>query len=120
METRELTCVVCPAGCKITVTLNGTDVVSVTGNTCPRGKSYAESEVTNPVRTLTSSVVLTSDAGEKMLPVKTDRPIPKSTMFEAMKIIHKTKISSPVKTGDIIVKDFIEPGTNLVACKDFN
>ena len=39
--TRELTCIGCPLGCPITVTMNDTDVVSVTGNTCPRGDDYA-------------------------------------------------------------------------------
>ena len=39
MKTRELTCIVCPLGCRIKVELDGDKIVSVTGNTCPRGKS---------------------------------------------------------------------------------
>ena len=42
MTEKELVCVVCPMGCRITVTLNGDEIVSVTGNSCPRGKAYAE------------------------------------------------------------------------------
>ncbi|MBE6726127.1 MAG: DUF1667 domain-containing protein [Ruminococcaceae bacterium] len=120
MTTRELTCVVCPAGCRMTVTLDeGGAVLSVEGNTCKRGKDYAISEITHPVRTLTSTVPLTTAEGEKMLPVRTDKAIPKEKLFEAMAIIRKSKASAPVHTGDVLIPDFIEPGTNLVACKDF-
>ena len=73
MITKELTCVVCPAGCKVLVTLDeNNQVIDVTGHTCPRGKKYAESEVTNPVRTLTSTVTVQTKDGAKMLPVRTD------------------------------------------------
>ncbi len=118
--TRELTCVVCPAGCRITVELDEEGkILSVTGNTCPRGKNYAENEVTHPVRTLTSTVLIETEDGVKLIPVKTDRPIPKEKLFEAMEIVKNIHIKAPYKTGDIICADFIEKGTNLVACKEF-
>ena len=59
MEKRELTCIGCPLGCSITVTLNGKEVTSVTGNTCSRGAIYAKKEVTDPTRIVTSSVSVT-------------------------------------------------------------
>ena len=120
MITKELTCVVCPAGCKVLVTLDeNNQIVDVTGHTCPRGKKYAESEVTNPVRTLTSTVTVQTKDGAKMLPVRTDKPIPRPTLFEAMEIVRKTIVTAPVKTGDVLVENFIEEGTSLIACKDF-
>ncbi len=119
MITKELTCVVCPAGCRITVTLDENNkVVDVTGQTCVRGKKYAESEVTNPVRTLTSTVTVITKDGAKMLPVRTDKPIPRPTLFDAMKIVRSIKAVAPVHTGDVIAANFIEEGTNLIACKD--
>ncbi len=120
MTTKQLTCVVCPAGCRMTVTLDDAgSVQKVEGNTCVRGKSYAESEITHPVRTLTSTVAVRMDGGKKMLPVRTNKPIPKESLFEAMKIIASLTVNAPVHTGDVIYKDFIEEGTDLVACKDF-
>lgn len=59
MEKRELTCIGCPLGCSITVTFNGKEVTSVTGNTCSRGAIYAKKEVTDPTRIVTSSVRVT-------------------------------------------------------------
>ena len=59
MEKRELTCIGCPLGCAITVTLEGGEVKDVAGFTCKRGKEYACKEVTNPTRIVTSTVRLT-------------------------------------------------------------
>ncbi len=114
---KKMTCVVCPNGCPLEVTLDETGaVVSVTGNTCPRGKTYAVSETTHPVRTLTTTVTI-DGAAESRLPVKTDHPIPKETLFEAMKLASAVRVHTPVRRGDVILADFIEKGTNLVACK---
>ena len=121
MTTKELTCVVCPAGCRVTVILDDAGkVTDVQGHTCKRGKIYAESEVTHPVRTLTSTVIVETDSGTKMLPVKTDKPIPRESLFEAMSIIRKYIAKAPVKIGDVLIANFIENGTNLVACKDLD
>ncbi len=125
--TKELICVVCPAGCNIKVELDGEGkIVSVTGNTCFRGKEYAESEVTNPTRTLTSTVPVyfSENAEPVMLPVRTNRPIPRGKLGEAMEIIHKTKVVSAegVKVGGVVIADFsrklgIEGDVDLIACK---
>lgn len=119
MKTKELTCVVCPVGCKITVELDDNDkITKVEGNTCLRGKKYAESEVTAPVRTLTSTVVIHTKNGSRMLPVRTDRPIPRQSLFEAMKLVRAFEVTAPVATGDVLIENFIEEGTSLIACKD--
>ena len=98
-------------GCKITVTeINGKKEFS--GYTCPRGKLYAENEVVDPKRVVTSTVKTTCG---KVVPVKTDRPISKKDMFEVMKVINSTVCSLPVKTGDIIIKDVF--GSNIISAK---
>ena len=53
-----------------------------------------------------------------LVPVKTDKPIPKARLFEAMEKLNRIEIPAPINCGDVIVKDFIEDGTNLVACRD--
>ncbi|MDD5866147.1 MAG: DUF1667 domain-containing protein, partial [Lachnospiraceae bacterium] len=58
-EKKNLTCICCPMGCQITVTLKDGEVTDVTGNTCKRGDIYARKEVTNPTRVVTSSVRVT-------------------------------------------------------------
>lgn len=107
---RNLTCIVCPIGCDIKVQFENGKVISVTGNTCPRGKAYAESEVTNPVRTITTTV---KSACGKVIPVKTLTPISKEKVFEAMKIINSVKPCLPILAGDVIIEDVF--GAKLVA-----
>ena len=62
-----LTCIVCPLGCGIEVEIKDGKILSIKGNTCKKGKDYAEAECTFPTRTLTTTV--RTDSGY-MLPVK--------------------------------------------------
>ena len=110
---RLLTCVECPRGCQITVKTEDGKVIEVTGNTCPKGKAYAENEVTAPRRVVTSTVK--SDKGI-MIPVKTSKPVLKANMFEIIKKINTVTVTLPIKLGDVVLKD-IEDGIDLVATK---
>ena len=85
MTEKNLTCIVCPLGCSIKVTLDGEKIVNVEGNSCPRGKEYAVSECTNPMRTLTTTIKC--DNG-RVLPVKTKKPIPKGKLKEYMDFVN--------------------------------
>ena len=107
---RNLTCIVCPIGCDIKVEYQDGKVLSVVGNTCPRGKVYAESEVTNPVRTVTTTV---KSIEGKIIPVKTTAPISKEKVFDAMKIINSAKPCLPISAGDVIIEDVF--GAKLIA-----
>lgn len=110
---RKLTCIVCPLGCELNVKLDNEKIISVSGNTCPRGKIYAENECTNPQRTVTSTVRCEDGS---MLSVKTDRTIPKDKMFDCMRIINKTVAKLPVSVGDVIAGDVF--GANIVATEN--
>ena len=112
---RNLTCIACPLGCNLTVTLDGKEIVSVEGNTCPRGKEYAVSECLSPVRTVTTTMMC--ENGE-LLPVKTKNPIPKDKIFEAMAEINKTVAKLPVSVGDVLIDDLF--GSSVVATQDKN
>ena len=116
-STRTLTCIGCPLGCQITVSMQGEEIVSVTGNTCPRGDKYARSEVTNPVRTVTSIVRV--DNGEiAMVSVKTASDIPKAMIFDIMKEIDSARVNAPVKIGDVIIPNICNSGVDLIATKN--
>ena len=110
---RELTCIVCPVGCSLLVELVDGKVFEVKGNACPRGKVYAENECTSPMRTITTTVRCKS--GE-ILPVKTENPIPKEKIFEAMKIINKANPILPISVGDVIIQNVC--GSNVIATKN--
>ncbi len=100
---KELTCIICPIGCSMTVELDAEGkVISIDGNTCPRGAKYAEAEFTNPQRTITTTLRC-EDGG--MVAVKTATTIPKGKMFEAMEQINSTVVKLPVKVGDVLIED---------------
>ena len=115
--TRELTCIGCPLGCSITVTMNGTDVVSVTGNTCPRGDSYARKEVTNPTRIVTSTVPVEGGISP-MVNVKTASDIPKAKIFECVSALKNVVVTAPVKIGDVVLSNVAGTGVDVVAAKN--
>lgn len=116
MEKRELTCIGCPMGCPLTVTMDGENI-TVTGNTCPRGADYAKKEVTDPRRIVTSSVRVEGGRVPKV-PVKTKTDIPKGKIFEIMDEIKKISVKAPVAIGDVICDNIAETGVQLVATKD--
>ncbi|HAN21418.1 MAG: molybdopterin oxidoreductase [Clostridiales bacterium GWF2_36_10] len=111
---KEFICTVCPRGCRLKVdevTLN------VTGNSCPKGTEYGKNEATNPLRILTSTVLI-EGAIHRRLPVRTDKPIPKDKLFDCMKTIHTYKEKSPVKAGQILIKDLAGTGANLITSRE--
>ena len=111
---REMTCIICPLGCALTVELSETgDVLKIEGNSCPRGAQYAETECTNPQRTITTTLRC-EDGG--MVAVKTDRTIPKDKMLDAMEQINGTIVKLPVAVGDVLLRDVY--GSNIVATQN--
>lgn len=118
METRNLTCIGCPLGCSITVTIENSEM-SVTGNTCKRGDDYARKEVTNPTRIVTSTVPVLG--GEiAMLPVKTRTDVPKEKIFECVRALQQITVHAPVKTGDVVLHNVAGTGVDIIATKSVN
>ena len=117
MEVRHLTCIGCPMGCQLEVTLENGEVTSVTGNTCKRGDDYARKEVTNPTRIVTSTVPVRGGR-IAMVSCKTANDIPKDKIFDVMKEINEIRVDAPVKVGDVILKDICGTGVDIVATKD--
>lgn len=119
MEKRELTCIGCPLGCQLTVTMEGISVLSVEGYTCKRGKEYGEKECTHPMRTVTSSVLV--EKGEiSMVSVKTAADIPKDKIFACMEVIRGLKVEAPVRIGEILLENIADTGVNLIATKNIS
>lgn len=118
MKTKELICVSCPIGCAVTVTLDdNNEVVSVTGNTCKRGDSYARQECTHPERMLTSTVKVTGGR-LPVVPVKSARPVPKELLLDCMKEINQVTVEAPVRIGDVVLSNILNTGVDIVATNE--
>lgn len=112
---KEFTCIICPRGCRLQVD----DNMNVTGNTCPRGKDYAISELTNPVRSLTSSIRV-RNRDDLLVSVKTSGQIPKGKIFEVMEEINKLSVDAPTRIGDIAKKDILGLGVDILITKNID
>lgn len=108
----KMICINCPKGCEMEVTV-GQGTVSVSGNSCPKGETYAKTEVTNPTRMVTGLVRI---AGmRKPLPVKTKVAVPKTKVDAVLFALHQTTVQLPVMIGDVIIPNVAETGVDVVA-----
>ncbi|MGE5606443.1 MAG: DUF1667 domain-containing protein [Bacteroidota bacterium] len=110
----EITCIVCPMGCRIGVeTLDGE--LKLSGAGCRRGEQYVRDEVVSPKRMLTS--VVTVEGSRQLLPVKTAAPIPKELLFTAMAEIKEIQARGEIQIGQVIKENLAGTGVALVATK---
>jgi len=107
-------CIMCPMGCPIEVNKEG-DKIKVTGNTCKRGELYGVQEFTAPKRVVTSLVKL---EGGGVISVKTKEPVDKSRIFDVLETLKDIKVKKPIHIGDIIVKNVINSGVDIVSTKE--
>jgi CxxC motif-containing protein len=114
MEKRELICIGCPLGCMLTVEMEGESIINITGNTCPKGKVYAEKEVMSPTRIVTSTVRV-SEGEKALVSCKTSRDIPKEKIFAIVSALKDVEVKAPVNIGDILVSDVAGLKADIVA-----
>lgn len=110
----EIICITCPKGCHLQV--DEANNFKVTGNSCPRGEAYGKNELQHPVRVLTSTVRITG-ARVPRLPVKSSAPLPKGTLFDAMRLLDGVTAVSPVRCGQVLIADVCGTGVDIVATK---
>jgi len=115
----KLTCIECPKGCQLLITIENNQVVKVEGNQCEKGLVYAKQETENPKRTLTATV-LTKNLSLKLVPVRTNQEIPKDKINEAMKEINKAIINQPIKIGEVVIKNILNLGVDVIATREAN
>ena len=113
---KNMICIECPKSCILSADIDNGKVIKVQGAKCPKGAAYAELEVQGPMRILTATVS-SEGLSLKLVPVRTNRPIPKKLILRAMEEIKKIKVSGPVMAGDVIVNDLLGLGVKLTATR---
>ena len=116
METKVMNCIMCPMGCEMTVMLENGKFTGVTGNSCPRGARYAETEVTDPRRMLTTTVRIKGGL-LPLLPVVSADVLPKGKIADCAAYLRNVIVEAPVKAGDVIVPDILGLGVDIVASR---
>lgn len=116
METKKITCIVCPKGCEIEADVEDGKVLDIRGNTCKRGYDYAMNEAVHPVRILTTTVKLNGNPHDRIA-VRTDSAIPKELLFDSMSILKNMSVNKPVHMGDVLYPDLLNTGVNIIAAE---
>lgn len=115
MDKKDLVCIVCPKGCRLTVEKIDNSF-KVLGNSCKRGEVYGINESKNPTRVLTTTIKLLNSKYNR-LPVKTKEPIPKELLFRAMELINSIEVKAPIKVGQVVLENILSTGIDIVATK---
>ena len=112
----EMICIACPLGCRMDVEIEGKEVKSVEGNQCKEGPKYAQKEVTFPGRVLTTTI--RTDLEEvPLLPVRSNKEVPKDQLMACMGEIAGHQVSGAVKLGEPVIRDILGLGVDMVACR---
>lgn len=111
-----ITCINCPVGCRLQVTVENGEVTDVKGQSCNRGVAYAKQECVAPTRMVTA--VVTVGNRKTPLSVKTKSPIPKKAVFDCMKALNGLNVQAPVKIGQVVLADVCGSGVDVIATKN--
>jgi CxxC motif-containing protein len=116
---RELTCIVCPLGCRLTAVEEASGEVKTTGNRCPRGAAYAEEEIRAPKRMVTATCALAAASGGSIrrVPVRGTSPCPREFVDELLADIYRLGVRTPVKRGDVLIADWKGRGIDVIATR---
>ena len=112
----EIVCIVCPNSCVLRIDGEGENL-TVSGNKCKRGETFAKAEMTNPVRTICTTA-RTSFKDAPVVPVRVSKDIPKDKIFDIMREIDKVTVSKPVKRGDVLIADVLGTGADIIVTSD--
>jgi CxxC motif-containing protein len=104
-------------GCTLEVALEGEQVLTVEGQGCKRGIAYATDETSNPRRVVTTTVTVSSGV-HPLLPVYTERPIPKARMAELVAALSRVQVIAPIKAGQVVMEDALGTGVQVLASRD--
>jgi CxxC motif-containing protein len=113
--TKTMICIMCPLGCRMEIQVEKEEIRQIQGNECKEGMKYAKKEISFPGRVLTTTIK-TANPERPLLPVRSDREIPKDRLMDCMREIAKHKVMGSVKIGETVIQDILGLGINMTAC----
>jgi CxxC motif-containing protein len=116
-EITKMICITCPTGCTLEITHEGKTIVKVDGNQCKKGIDYAEAELTDPRRMVTSTVKVVGGV-HPLVPVYTAAPIPKPLIFDLLAELRKVELQAPVQVGQTVLEDALGTGVDVLASRN--
>jgi len=140
---KDLVCITCPLGCRLSVELGADGEIAVAGNRCPRGAVYAREEFFSPKRVVTASARAafadistkaadgSQDLGRSLgerssgaigasirrVPVRSTAPFPKELVADLLREIYALTVGIPVKSGAILISNALGTGIDVIATR---
>jgi CxxC motif-containing protein len=111
-----ITCIICPIGCEVTILHKEGIITNMEGHQCKKGIEYIKEELFDPKRTLTTTVMV-KDGKLPLVSVKTNNPIPKDRLFDVMDCISEIEFDAPLEIGDVLIKNVLDLDADIVATK---
>ena len=115
-EKKHFVCVVCPVGCEIDVVHDGGKIISMEGNKCEKSEEFVTQELIEPMRILTTTVRI-EGSRYPVIPVRTDKSVPKRLFPRIMRQLRRIKLRAPVNMLDVVVRDITGTGANVIATR---
>jgi CxxC motif-containing protein len=115
-EKKHFVCVVCPVGCEIDVVYDGSKIISMEGNKCEKSHEFVSQELIEPMRILTTTVHIEGSRWP-VIPVRTDKAVPKRLFPRIMRQLRHVKLQAPVNMLDVLVSDVLHTGSNVIATR---
>ncbi len=120
MIEKEFICVLCPNGCSIKVSYeegNPPKLTAAEGARCPRGRSWAQQEIENPMRTFSSSLLV--EGGDFLeASVRLTKPVPLTKVFAVMAEIKKITLAAPLTIGDVVLTNPAGTETEVIVTRN--
>ena len=117
VEKKHFVCVVCPIGCEIDVVHDGSKIISMEGNKCEKSVEFVTQELIEPMRILTTTVRIQGSRW-LVIPVRTDKAVPKRLLPCIMKQLKHIKLQAPVNMLEVVVRDVLGTGANIIATRN--
>ena len=117
VQKRHFVCVVCPIGCEIDVVHDGGRIISMEGNRCEQSDEFVRQELIEPMRILTTTVRIQGSRWA-VIPVRTDKSVPKRLFPSMMRQLRRIKVQTPVNMLDVVVRDVLGTGANIIATRN--
>ena len=124
IETLQFNCTTCPSECLLTVEVERdaddavVEVRSVTGNSCPRGDTFAHQELTCPMRVLTTTVAVSGGDEALRRIARRIEGFALALHAQAMDLIRGLVVKAPMRMGDVVLEDLLHTGIDLIASMD--
>jgi CxxC motif-containing protein len=111
----EMICFLCPNSCLLETVAEGTEI-KVSGNLCTKGQEFAQKELTDPERVLTTTVRVRNR--RELLSVRSDRPVKKAELSELVQKLKSFEVDLPIQIGQVLISGMGLNKVSIIATSD--